>query len=239
MSLQYVSESLSERIHLAEGLMSGTENSQGSAGFDRSLPFPARLPPGTPRHMPPPTPEGPARQGLELAWPLQSGILSPAFPPDPPWWTWPQWPAQTEAGKSVRRFWKLAGSLPDNLCSILKMCLPLGEVQSERHHQPGISHHAERVISGRMIPDNCYSSRKQLTCGWDIILHPMGFFKHHIQLLATTFLNMNVLSFCHGHPMYLLDLDLQCKAKDTGAGITHLVAWAAALPKMSQCSDWD
>lgn len=45
MPLQHVSESLSERIHLAEGLMSGRENSQGSAGFDRSLPFPARLPP--------------------------------------------------------------------------------------------------------------------------------------------------------------------------------------------------
>lgn len=36
--------------------------------------------------------------------------------------------------------------------------LPLGH-----HSPPGISHHAERVISGRMIPDNCYSSRKQLT----------------------------------------------------------------------------
>lgn len=113
-----------------------------------------------------------------------------------------------------------------------------GGVQPERHHQPGISHHAERVISGRMIPDNCYSSRKQLTCGWDIILRPMGLFKHHIQLLAATFLSMNVLSFCHGHPI-LLDLDLQCKAKDTGAGITHLVAWAAALAKMSQCSYGD
>ena len=111
-----------------------------------------------------------------------------------------------------------------------------GGVQPELHHQPGISHHAERVISGRMIPDNCYSSRKQLTCGWDIILHPMGLFKHHIQLLAATFLNMNVLRFCHGHPIYLLDLDLQCKAKDMGAGITHPVAWVAALAKMSQCS---
>ena len=125
MPLQHVSESLSERIHLAEGLMSVRENSQGSAGFNRSLPFPARLPPRTPHHMPPPTPEGQARQGLGLAWPLQSRILSPDFPPDPPWWTWPQWSVQMEAEKSARRFWKLAGSLPDNLCSILKMCLPL------------------------------------------------------------------------------------------------------------------
>lgn len=48
---------------------------------------------------------------------------------------------------------------------------------------------------------------------------------------------MNVLCFCHGHPSYLLDVDLQCKAKDTGAGISHPVAWPAALAKMSQCTD--
>ena len=41
MPLQHVSESLSERIHLAGGLMSVRENSQGSAGFNRSLPFPS------------------------------------------------------------------------------------------------------------------------------------------------------------------------------------------------------
>lgn len=88
MPLQHVRKSLSERIHLAEGLMSGTENSQGSPGFDRSLLFPARLPPGNPTPHAPTYPQRASQAGPGAGMALlQSGILSPAFPPDPPWWT--------------------------------------------------------------------------------------------------------------------------------------------------------
>lgn len=59
MSWQRVNETLSERIHLAEGPLSGAQNSQGEALTEASCspspllvtwpPFPAGLPPGTPR----------------------------------------------------------------------------------------------------------------------------------------------------------------------------------------------
>lgn len=83
---QHVRESLlSERIHLAEGLMSGTENSQGHLALTGAFSSLLGCLLGTPRHMPPPTKKGLARQGPGAGMAYYSlGSWSPAFLSDPP-----------------------------------------------------------------------------------------------------------------------------------------------------------